>query len=172
MTTKREVKILLTVYKNIYGTEFVPLAVGEKLKMHKLIYLLQESDVKCGDFDFFWHINGPYSHNLHKKLLEIEDHYTPEEIHECSNGCTFKAEAEKIMQNLKSMFSKAADYGYSIIDWCEALGSIHFIKKYRCNYESDDRIIAILEKEKPNLNRHAGNLGALQLLRENNFLSF
>lgn len=170
MITKREAKILLTIYKNIYGTEFVPHAPGEKLKMHKAIYLLHESGAVCGDFDFFWHINGPYAHKLHKNLLEIEDHFSREEIRECSNDCTFTPEAEGTIQNVKNMFSQAGDYGYTIVDWCEALGSIHFIKKYRCSYESDEKIIAILEKEKENLNRHDSNVRALQLLRENKLL--
>lgn len=170
MITKREAKVLLTVYKNIYGTEFVPHAPGEKLKMHKAIYLLHESGVVCGDFDFFWHINGPYSHELQRNLLEIEDHFSEEEICECSNDCTFRPEAEDIIQNVKNMFSKAGDYGYLIVDWCEALGSIHFIKKHRCSCESDEKVISTLEEEKVNLNRHDSNVGALQLLRENNFL--
>lgn len=170
MITKRGTKILLTAYKNIYGTEFIPHTAGEKLKMHKAIYLLQELGTVCGEFNFFWHISGPYSHELHKGLLEIEANYSVEEIHECSNGCAFKPQAEEAMQKLNNIFSQAGDYGYTPIEWCEALGSIHFIKKYKCSCESDEKIIATLEKEKVNLNRHDSNLQALHLLRENHFL--
>ena len=53
MVTNREKKILLSAYKNVYGIEFVPNTAGEKLKMHKAIYLLQELGTVCGDFNFF-----------------------------------------------------------------------------------------------------------------------
>lgn len=138
--------------------------------MHKAIYLLQELGTVCGDFNFFWHINGPYSHELHKSLLEIESKCSEQEIHDYSNGCVFNTKAEDAIKKLKGLFSKAGDYGYNSADWCEALGSIHFIKKYKCSCESDEQVIITLEKEKANLMNHESNIQALQLLRENNFL--
>ena len=170
MTTILEKKTLLTVYKEVYGTEFIPCGHGEKLKMHKAIYLLQESGIVCGDFNFFWHINGPYSHELHKSLLEIESTCSKQEILDYSTGCEFNEKAENAIRNLKSLFSKAGDYGYNSTDWCEALGSIHFIKKYKCSCESDEQVIMALEKEKKNLVNHESNIQALQLLRENSLL--
>lgn len=148
----------------------MPHTAGEKLKMHKAIYLLQEMGTVCGDFNFFWHINGPYSHELHRELLEIEENYSAAQIHEYSSDCAFNPWAEEAIEKLKEMFSKAQNYGYTPTEWCEALGSIHFIKKYRSNCESDEKIIATLEREKVNLNKHDSNVQALYLLREYNCL--
>ena len=171
MISEREKKILLTAYKEIYKTEFVPHQHGEKLKMHKAIYLLKELGTVCGDFNFFWHISGPYSHNLHKNLLEIESRCSVDEIHEYSNGCVFTAKAEDAIKKLRDIFSEAEKYGYNSMDWCEVLGSIHFIKKHKCSYEnSDEKVIEILEHEKPNLGNHSSNLQALKLLKESSFL--
>ena len=79
---------------------------------------------------------------MHKSLLEIEENCTEKELHEYSSGCVFNQQAKETMQKIKNIFSVAKDYGYPPIDWYEALGFIHFIKKYRCNNESDEKVIA------------------------------
>lgn len=160
----RSEALILSVFNKAYGTEFDSSAVGEKMRMHKLIYLLQELEVVCGDYDFFWHVNGPFSHELHKTLLHIEDEYTSEDIHKNSNSFIFDGKSQKVIETLKDVFAKSTMYDYSVHDWCELLGSLHYLKKYKCRYKNDDEIVQTLEVEKKHLNNHKSNCEALNIL--------
>lgn len=158
----RTESLLLKLYNGTYGTTFVPDQAGEKLKMHKAVYLLQEKGVNCGDFDFFWHTNGPFSHELHKNLLKIESSYTAEEISANSDFHDLNHVALEAIEQLRQLITE--ENSYSILEWSETLGSLHYLKKHRYSYESDKFIIDKLVEEKPALSSRKSNKKALKLL--------
>ena len=57
-------KFLLPVYKKVFGESFSYGRFEDRLKMQKMVYLLQEEGVNIGHYGFEWYKHGPYSQVL------------------------------------------------------------------------------------------------------------
>ena len=53
-------KFLLPVYKKVFGESFSYGRFEDRLKMQKMVYLLQEEGVNIGLYVFDWYKYGPY----------------------------------------------------------------------------------------------------------------
>ena len=61
--------LLAPIYKDVYGEQFSSGNFSDRMKMQKLIYLLQEAGISIGDYNFHWYKHGPYSQQLQNDIL-------------------------------------------------------------------------------------------------------
>ena len=115
-------KFLLPVYKKVFGQSFSYSSFDDRLKMQKMVYLLQEEGVNIGHYGFDWYKHGPYSQVL------LDDMYK-----EDGNACiklNYTSDAESRIERLKDIFNDSeAQEIYGMKNWTECLASIHFFKK-------------------------------------------
>lgn len=138
-------KFLLPVYKEVFGEIFSYKEFDERLKMQKMVYLLQEEGVDIGHYGFDWYKHGPYSQALLDDMY-IEDGTKCIEVNYSSN-------ASKCIENLRRIFNdEEAQAGYGMKNWTECLASIHFLKKkiMGSNALKSD-ILTELKSRKPHL---------------------
>jgi len=96
---------------------------SNRLRLQKIIYLLQSSDVSLG-FGFSWYVKGPYSPELTKALYEI---YQNDTIFEESKNIMFK-DHDAIVTKLKK-FNDILGEDRNNITYLEVLASLHYINK-------------------------------------------
>lgn len=147
--------VLKPIYKKIFGHEFDRFSFNDRLEMQKVVYLLDDLGISVGEYSFTWYKHGPYSQVLQNDILCGS---------EISPSIKFSVESEKIILKLKEvLFSK--DISYSICEWSECLGSLHYIKENILpSNASDELVLEELVERKPHLNRARDNEIALKKL--------
>lgn len=153
-------KFLLPVYKKVFDQPFSYGNFEDRLKMQKMVYLLQEEGVDIGHYGFDWYKHGPYSQVL------LDDMYM-----ENGSACiqlNYTPEAEKRIENLKKIFNDSeAQEKYGMKNWTECLASIHFLKnKEMGSSTSEEEVLQVLTKRKPHLNNDALNKKAYHLIED------
>lgn len=151
-------KFLLPVYKKVFDEDFSYSSFDKRLKMQKMVYLLQEEGVNIGHYGFDWYKHGPYSQVL------LDDMYMENE-RECVQ-LSYTPEAEKRIECLKKIFDDIeAQEQYGIKNWTECLASIHFlVNKELGSNTSEKEVLCELVKRKPHLNNYNLNSKAYHLL--------
>ena len=148
--------ILPAVYRKVYETDFSPYDFSQRVKMQKLVYLLQEAGITLGDYSFFWYKHGPYCQKLQEDILNSVDNNI--EINYSEN-------ALQIISTLKELFFTKTDYNQT--QWVECLASLHYLFSNVFSYDVEpSEIIAKLEKIKPHLNNTKVNNYAFQKIKE------
>lgn len=141
--------LIKPIYQQVFNKEFEYKNFDDRLKMQKLIYLLQELGIGVGDYRFSWYKHGPYSQNL------LDDSYIS------SGGrVTFTPEAEQIVFELAEILNNSVSY--EAVDWIECLGSLRYLKSNAKPNSSDEEILAILKTKKSHLNDDIANQEALK----------
>lgn len=153
-------KFLLPVYEKVFGQHFSYGSFEDRLKMQKMVYLLQEQGLDIGHYGFDWYKHGPYSQVL------LDDMYM-------ENGreyiqLNYTPEAEKKIGHLKEIFNDSdAQAKYGMKNWTECLASIHFLRnKAMASNASEEEILHVLTKRKPHLNDDNLNRKAYQLIEK------
>lgn len=139
-------KFLLPVYQRVFGQSFSYGNFDDRLKMQKMVYLLQEEGVNIGHYGFDWYKHGPYSQVL------LDDMYA-----ENGTACielNYTQEAEQRIGRIKDIFNdEEAKKDYGIKNWTECLASIHFLRKKEMGSNaSEDEVLQVLTERKPHLN--------------------
>jgi len=151
-------KFLLPVYEKVFDQQFSYGNFEDRLKMQKMVYLLQEEGVDIGHYGFDWYKHGPYSQAL------LDDMY----MESGSNfiRLNYTPGAEKGIKNLKDIFNDVeANSKYGIKNWTECLASIHFLRnKEMGSNVSKEEIIQVLVERKPHLDNDTLNEKAYNLL--------
>lgn len=62
--------LLASVYQDVYGEKFTSDDFSKRMKMQKLIYLLQEAGISIGDYNFHWSNHGPYKRGPYSQQLQ------------------------------------------------------------------------------------------------------
>lgn len=153
-------KFLLPVYKKVFDEPFSYGSFDDRLKMQKMVYLLQEEGVNIGHYGFDWYKHGPYSQVL------LDDMYM-----ENGSACielNYTQEAEQRIKRLKEIFSEEdAKEKYGMKNWTECLASIHFLRmKEMGSNASEDEVLQVLMDRKPHLNDAALNRRAYHLIEK------
>lgn len=149
--------LLKPVFKSIFDREFQYEKFEDRLKMQKVIYLLQNMGISVGDYNFMWYKHGPYSQDLQNDILNLK---RTEDV-----KVKFSSDAEKEIKALKEVIlNNGSSYDQS--QWVECLGSLQYIKENLLPSSVGDKdIIKELENRKPHLNEESGNQIALQALK-------
>lgn len=148
--------LLTPVYQDVYGEQFTSGDFSKRMKMQKLIYLLQEAGISIGDYNFHWYKHGPYSQQLQNDILMITD---------CSNhSIRYSETAKVIVSRLKSILNDNTSYRDDV--WAECLASLQYLRSSVCsNDASDEEIVKKLQERKPHLNNKSANMRALSELK-------
>lgn len=151
-------KFLLPTYKKVFGQSFSYGCFDDRLKMQKMVYLLQEQGVNIGHYGFDWYKHGPYSQVL------LDDMYI-----EAGSVCVelkYTPEAEQRIERLKTIFfDEEAEEIYGMKNWTECLASIHFLKnKELGSNTSEEEVLRVLIQRKPHLNNSSLNRKAYGLV--------
>lgn len=148
--------LLAPVYQDVYGEQFTSGDFSKRMKMQKLIYLLQEAGISIGDYNFHWYKHGPYSQQLQNDILMITD---------CSNhSIRYSETAKVIVSRLKSILNDNTSYRDDV--WAECLASLQYLRSSVCsNDASDEEIVKKLQERKPYLNNKSANMRALSELK-------
>lgn len=145
--------ILKSLYFRIMNEEFDYGVFKSRLKLQKLIYLLEEMGISLGGYGFSWYKHGPYSQSLQ------EDAYCSQSY--TSTGIQFNTHVETSIETLKNIINEPVS-GYDTADWLETLASIRYLKKvYSYN---DAKVIEELPKMKSHLDSAQNNERALSII--------
>lgn len=148
--------LLKPVFRAVFGEDFNPESFEERLKMQKMVYILQNKGISVGDYGFKWYKHGPYSQALQNDILTIsQTEDTP---------VRFSPDAERTIESLKkAIFDEKVTYPTE--RWIECLGSLLYIKENLVSiFATDDDLIEELNTRKPALDKIDQNRYALQVL--------
>lgn len=150
-------QFLKPVYKQIYGDDFTATSFDKRMEMQKGIYLLQESGITVGDYDFLWYKHGPYSQRLQDDMLELN---AVPNISIC-----YTEEALKTMKKMNDVLNRQVSYKRS--EWAECLASLQYLKANVLSFNAkEDEIVDELINRKPHLSDRELDKTALTCLAE------
>lgn len=148
--------LLAPVYQDVYGEQFISGDFSKRVKMQKLIYLLQEAGVSIGDYNFHWYEHGPYSQQLQDDILKITDRD--------NRHISYSESAKVIINRLKNVL--ANNQLCDDTTWIDCLASLQYLRRYVCSYNaSDEKIVEKLQERKPYLDNKSTNMLALNKLK-------
>ncbi|MEG0836180.1 MAG: hypothetical protein RR413_12135, partial [Christensenellaceae bacterium] len=61
--------IISRVFQDVMGRTANFGSFEDRLEMQKIVYLIYELGVSCGDFSFRWYKHGPYSQQLQNVMI-------------------------------------------------------------------------------------------------------
>lgn len=155
-----EAAIIHSVFKEVFGRRTDFSSFDDRLEAQKIVYLLGELGVTCGDYSFRWYKHGPYSQNLQNVLLGRYD--DAEQI-------VFSVAGTSALKKVKQMIS-IPHSEYTDSQWLEAMGSIHYLQKHMYSTLARDSILNRLSNLKPHLNNQELNTKAYNLLQQESLL--
>lgn len=154
---------LYPVYRDVFGKEFDVSNFSDRLKMQKMVYLLQNLGISVGNYNFIWYKHGPYSGELQNDMLvRYNERYV----------INYSRDAEETITKLKNtIFMNRTQFSgeksYNDKEWLECLGSLHYIKtKILSSDASNEKINEALIKRKPHLSNVRLNTQALEELKK------
>ena len=147
------------ILKQIKDYEFTMQDFDDRLRLQKLIYLLQASGVYLG-YDFSWYLRGPYCSQLAHNGFALRKVYgdIPDDIR-LKNECDRKNFAK---------FQKFVDG--KDIDGLEIAASLHYQKTVRGKNVTDEDILKKVTEKRPNFTEQKvrdiwGEMKKWQLIR-------
>ena len=151
-------RYLLPVYAYIFDEPFNYSSFQQRLKMQKVIYLLQEMGVPVGDYGFSWYKHGPYSQRL------LDDAFFSRDNGDDLDLNSLTSDNRRAINKLKEILS-VPNSKYDVSNWCECIASIHYLRQKMLPRScSDQDVLFSLERRKPHLNDHAANEAALNVV--------
>lgn len=110
---------IMQAFEALNGKELDMKEYENRLRLQKIVYLLQTAGLKLGDYQFYWYIRGPYSPALTKYIFESLER--PAETHKnAGQGTTEKKVVETLKAALKDELRD--------VKKLELLGSLVFIR--------------------------------------------
>ena len=136
---------------------------NDRLRTHKIVYLLGELGVSCGDYSFRWHMYGPYSQRLQDTMLKARG--------EGGQPVALSDLAKQYLGIIKNVLMQEQGDETEQLHWLEAVGSLHYLCKYVKPVASDENVLKELQDRKPHLKDSTLNRKALETLREHKLLA-
>lgn len=143
-------RYLLPVYSEVFGTGFSYSNFNDRLKMQKMVYLLQELGMPLGAYRFYWYKHGPYSQSL------LDDMYSLV----CDDSSfSLSSDCENDISKLRDIL--ADNHGYTTEQWIECLASLHYLKNNILPRKaSEDEVLQELIRRKGHLSDMSSNRSA------------
>ncbi len=130
--------VLASILKQIYQP-FDLASFENRLKLQKIIYLLQASGINLG-FQFSLYINGPYSPDLTRTAYCVESFNDTPPVN---------FEDEQMVQKFE-MFCMNVNDHKNDTQWLEAAATIHLFSKMHQD-QNPDEILRLVNAQKPHL---------------------
>ena len=110
--------VLREVYNGVLDEQFDYANFNKRVKLQKVVYLLENMGVHVGNYSFTWNKYGPYS-------IALDD-----DAYRCSQKeenrlVNFTDEAKSAFEQIKSIISKRSVY--EDFNWLECISSLHFL---------------------------------------------
>lgn len=147
-------QVLKEIYTEVLDEQFHYDVLLERIKLQKIVYLLENIGVHVGNYSFTWNKYGPYS-------IALDD-----DAYRCSKKkevqlVNFTEEAIEAFNQIKEMISKKI--AYEDANWLECISSLHYLK-YVLRFSTDDnKVMEELVKRKRYLNNCQENRIAMQI---------
>ena len=152
--------LLGSIVKRVYP-DFDMTNFSDRLKLQKIIYLIQESGIGLG-YNFRLYLHGPYSTRLAK------DGFNMPQMQECSKLKFESADAENILVTLISTLGRTKDEQDSM----EIIASLHLFHKLFPE-KSDVELIQAVKDKSPRLNKQEALIkDLLNKLKRFNFIKW
>lgn len=147
------------IYSRIFNETFDRHEFSHRLKMQKMVYMLQGIGVPVGEYGFTWYKHGPYSQKFANEML-----YDTEAIQVPISD--LDKDNIELIDKLSSVLNNT-EVKYSQQDWIECVGSLYYIKQNFCGFDVPDNIVMKkLAELKPHLKYIDDNKIALSLCKE------
>lgn len=145
--------ILKGVYKEILNEDFNYSTFEKRLKLQKVVYLLQEMGLNVGGYSFSWYKHGPYSQSLQEDAYHSSIYI--------GQTIDFTDNAKDMIERFKAIVNVQID-DYNKSQWLETLASIRYLKRH---YDlADHEVLEELVSRKPHLNVASDNEKALNII--------
>jgi len=149
-------RYLIPVYSYIFDEPFSYSSFDMRLKMQKVVYLLQEMGVPISDYGFSWYKHGPYSQSL------LDDAHNARSNESVPDLSSLSSDNRLAMEKLKHILTVPENTAYSLADWCECVASIHYLRQNVLPRScKDDDILTTLVCKKAHLKDNMANEEAL-----------
>lgn len=150
-------KYLKPVYKQVFDEDFDYGDFNNRLKMQKIVYMLQELGAPIGNYGFRWYKHGPYSQELLDDMFVLSG--TP------TASISFSSDVQKRIDIIKNLVSQGEHTDYPPHYWVECLASILYLQKYVFSSSaSKETILNNLVQKKPHLSNSELNDKAYDLI--------
>lgn len=147
--------LLSAVFRKVMSRELISDDLGDRIILQKIVFLMHEMGISCGDYRFVWDLYGPFSpalsDDMKKRVVE-------------ERPVLFNSDAEDAMRSINRIFFEKTEY--ELRSWIEAIASLLYLKEYMYPSYSNEELTAELERRKPALQNHKENLRALAILGE------
>lgn len=146
--------VLKEVYNGVLGEQFDYDDFNQRVKLQKVVYLLENMGVHVGNYSFTWNKYGPYS-------IALDDDAYRCSQRENTRFVTFTNEAQSAFEQIRNIISERNVY--EDFNWLECISSLHFLK-YVSHISLDDEVILKeLVKRKKYLNDNEENRLAMKI---------
>lgn len=145
--------ILKEVYSEVLKEQFEYGELNQRIKLQKVVYLLENMGIHVGDYSFTWNKYGPYS-------IALDD-----DAYRCSQNSekrsiVFTEEAMKAFEMIRDIVSQRTEY--EDYNWLECIASLHYLK-YVLHVSDDSKVLRRLAEEKKYLNSAKENANAMSI---------
>lgn len=153
-------QVLKEIYTNVLNESFHYDKLTERIKLQKIVYLLENMGIHVGNYSFTWNKYGPYS-------IALDD-----DAYRCSQKkeqqtVSFTEEALRAFERIREMLSQKVTY--EDINWLECIASLHYLKYILRFSEDDNKILNELVKRKDYLNNNEENKIAMKIAEKLEF---
>ena len=127
-----------------------------RVLMQKIVFLMHEKGISCGDYTFVWDQRGPFSALLSDDMKK--------ECKVSTREVVFSQQAASTIGAIRDETKKHGNV-YNRDMWLEALASVQYLKRYMFPTYSDQAIAKKLTEYKPNFSSNSDNIRALRASR-------
>lgn len=141
--------ILKELYREVFGDEF-RFDLDYRIKLQKMVYIMENLGVHIGDYGFVWADFGPYS-------IALDDDAYRCYISPSIDGVKFSEWAKMGMEIVKQIIGEGKEYDEK--EWLERVASLHYLKYvFKCH---GNMVEKKLVEFKPYMDDHRANELAL-----------
>jgi len=142
----KEQDILATIFFSVFRREIDISNFNDRVIMQKLIYLINEMGISCGNYRFVWDIYGPFSYELNKKIKLIQLIDTKQAK---INEGNYSKELVNIIDKIRNILENKKFEKCDDVDKLELVASLHFLKNYQYFLKDRKEITSELYQLKP-----------------------
>ena len=141
-------EVLKELYQNVFEETFV-FDIDHRVRLQKMVYILENLGVHVGDYSFSWNERGPYSIALDDDVFRCSQSPAVENI-------KFSEWAKERIEIVKTILSEQV--GYAVTEWLECVASLHYLKYVlRCSNRDNDVIRELKNRKSQMKNANANN---------------
>lgn len=148
--------VLKEIYSEILKEEFV-FEQSKRIKLQKVIYLVEIMGIHVGDYSFSWNQNGPYSIALDNDAFRCS-------LETKSKTVVFTNEALSAFNKLQGIIAEKKKYDEML--WLDSIVSLHYLKYISRVARTDEEIIKELMRRSKYMDSFDENKAALYIAKK------